>query len=167
MGQPQGGGPFNDGFFQQKGSQALVKALPQDLLNEPHHLGKPCRHNLVGKVRQWRGGFHDPLVDFGGNHPERGILFRLDGDVKLDGPHHAGGGEQAQVALEKPVQGYLPPLGGQHKGPELAALHQQKPGAVRIAAVHNLPLAYLSEEGAAAQGCLLLCRELTPHGEKG
>ena len=50
--------------LQQKRGQPLVKALPHDLLHEPHDLGEPGGHDLIGKIG-YRGGFlHDALIYF-------------------------------------------------------------------------------------------------------
>ena len=44
VGELQLTGPLDGGLLQQKGGQALVQALPHDLLHQPHDFGEPAGH---------------------------------------------------------------------------------------------------------------------------
>ena len=60
---------FDGCFLQQESRQTLVNALPHDLLDKPHDVGKPCRHDFVGKVGQRCRFIHELLVGISRNHP--------------------------------------------------------------------------------------------------
>lgn len=101
---------FQSAFLQKEGCKALVKALPEHLLHEPHDLRQAAGHDLAGIVGKGSGVLHDPLVNLGRYDQKIGVLFRFDGEFKLNAGHHAGGGEQADIHVEKTVDGDLPAL---------------------------------------------------------
>ena len=111
-------------FLQQKSGDALIKALPHNLLDQPHHVGKPGGHQLVGIVRHRRGFLHQALIDLRGDDPEFGILLRFDRHIKLDGVQHTGSGKQAHVPVKQPVDRDLPPLIRKDTGAKLPGLYQ-------------------------------------------
>ena len=154
--------PLYGGFLQQKRGQAPVQALPHDLLDQPHHIGKPGRHQLVGEVGRRCGFLHDPAVHFRGDDPELGVLFRFDRHLKLGRAHHAGGGKQADIPVEQPVEGDLPPFVRKDEGAQLAGLYHQQAGAVHAAVVEHGPFLYAPGHGRAAQAALLGGGEFVP-----
>ena len=156
MGDLQHAAPLDGSLLQQKGRHPLVQALPHDLLHQPHDLGEPAGHQLVGVVGHRRRRLHDVLVDLRGNDPEVRVLLRLDGDLKLDGAHDAGRREQAQIPVEQAVNGDLPPLVREDIGPELPRLHQEESGAVHVPVVQDRPLLHGSEIQIAADPVLLV-----------
>ena len=112
VGDIQPAGTLNHRFFQEKGGHPPVHTLPHDLLHEPHDLGKPGGHDLVGVVGGGGGLLQEPPVKLRGNHPERRVLLRLNGDVKLCAPQDAGGGKQADIPVKQAVDSNLPALVG-------------------------------------------------------
>ncbi|MPM27771.1 hypothetical protein SDC9_74285 [bioreactor metagenome] len=100
---------------QEKFRKALVKALPHNLLHQPHHLGKPGGHQLIGVIRHSKRTVGKPFVYVRGNYPQLRVLLRLHGNVKLNVLHNAGGGKQAHVPLEQAVDGDLLPLVGENE----------------------------------------------------
>lgn len=155
MGDPEGMGVLDGGFLQQKTCHPLVKALPHNLLDQPHHVGEAGGHQLVGVVGQRSGFLHNALIDFRRDDPQVGILLRFNDDVKLDRPHHAGGGEQADVPVKQPVNGDLPALVREDVRAELAGSDQKQPRAVRASVVeHSAPGDFFGSQ--AAQDPVLL-----------
>ena len=116
--------PLNSGLFQQKSRYPLIHMLPHDLLYQPHDLGEPACHQLVGIVGDRGGYLHDTLVGLCRDYPEFRIFLGLDGNFKLDRAHHAGGREQAEVPVEQAVKGDLPALFGEKIHPQLAGQEQ-------------------------------------------
>ncbi len=130
------------GFFQEKGGDAFVETLPHDLLNQPHHVGKSGGHQFIGVVRYRCGFSHNALIDLYGNDPKVGVLFGFDGDVKLNGAHHAGCGKQTHIPIKQTVNGDLPSFIGEDIGAKLAGFYQQKSRAVVIAVVNHRSFFY-------------------------
>ena len=104
-------------------------------------------------------------IDIRGNNPQLRILFRRDGHIKLDGTQDAGGGKQADIPVEQPVEGDLPPLFGEDEGPKLAGFDQQQAGTVRAAVVEQGPLFHASADQAGGNRLLLLGRHVVPYGK--
>ena len=163
MGEPQLSAALNCGLLQEERRDALIEALPQNLLDEPHHIGKSGGHELVGIVCHRRGLLHQAPVDLRGNDPELRVLFRLDDHLKLNGAYHAGGGEKAHVPVKQPVEGDLPPLLRKNVGPQLPGFHQQQPRAVHIAIVHEGPLSHGPGHDRVQDPALLRGGKPAPH----
>ena len=87
---------FEVAFLQQKFRKPLVKAFPQNLLHQPHHIRKPRSHNLVRVIGNGCGLQHELFIDIRRNNPKRGIFFRFNADLKLDAVHHAGRGNHKE-----------------------------------------------------------------------
>ncbi len=117
-------------FVHKKARQAFVKALPQYLVDEPHHIGKSASHHLVCVIGQRGGYFHNAFIDFGGDHHNLRLLFRFYRDVKLNTVYHARRGEQTDIPFKQTVQRYLPAVFRNGIGAELPGANQKKTGAV-------------------------------------
>ena len=85
MGDLQLVGIFDGGFLQKKGGQAFIQAFPEDLLDEPHDVGKTRGHQLVGVVRERSGLCQEIFIELRRDQPELRILFRCDRNLKLYG----------------------------------------------------------------------------------
>ena len=153
------------GLLQQKGGQPLVQAFPHGLLHQPHDVGKPAGHQLVGVVGHRGGLLHQALVDLCGDHPKFRVFLRRDRHLKLDGTHHAGGGKKAHIPVKQAVDGDLPALLRLDIGPELPPADEQQPGAIHIAVVQDLPLGHGAEQQAARKPLLLVLVQLAPNGK--
>ena len=165
MGELQLPASLNGGLLQQKSRDALIQTFPHDLFDEPHHIGKPRRHQLVGIVRHRRGFLHHALIDFCRDHPELRILFRFDRHIKLDGTQHAGCGKQAHIPVKQSVDGDLPPLLRKDKGAQLPGLYQEQPGAVHAAVVYDGSLFYCPGPDRAKNAVLLYGGQFSPYRE--
>ena len=86
-------------FFQQEACQPLVKALPQNLLQQLHDIGKSACHDFICKICQRCGLIHDRFITICGYDPKFSVHFRFNHHLKLNGTHHAGGREQADISL--------------------------------------------------------------------
>ncbi len=143
-------------FLQEESGHSLVHALPHNLFHQPHDLGKPGGHDLVGVVRQGSGPFHNTPIRLCGDDPEASVLLRLNGDVKLCAPQHTGGGKQTDILVKQAIDCDLTSLVRKDIGPELAGLHQQQPSAVRITVVDHRPLFDFTENQIVQNAALLV-----------
>ena len=166
VGQIQRLAALQGALLQQELGQPLVEPLPHDLLHQPHDLGKPAGHDLVGIVGQRGRLGHQSLKPVRRHQEKLGVLFRLNGDIELDAPHHARGREQTDVPGEQPVNGDFPALGREQAGPELAGLHQQQAQTVVAAPVEHGAGLGLPPHRDLGQGLPLGLGQLIPHGEK-
>ena len=167
VGEPQFLCPLDARLLQQKRRYPLVQALPHDLLDEPHDLRKAGGHQFVGVVGHRRRLLHDPPVYLRRDDPEVRVLLCLNGHLKLDGPHDAGGGEQAHIHIEQPVEGDLTPLLREHIGPQLSGLDQKQAGTVHAPVVEHRPLFYRPGDQTVQQAVLLLFCQFIPYREHG
>ena len=117
-------GFFQAAFLYEKVGQTLVEALPHDLFHQPHDFGEPGGHQLVGVAGYGDGGFHQLPVDLRRDDPDLGVLFCLDGQIKLQTVQHTGGGKQADIHLKETVEGNLPSFVRDNIGPKLSGADQ-------------------------------------------
>ena len=73
--------------------------------------------------------------------------------------------EKGTYPGKEPVEGQLPPLVGEHIGAELSLGGQDKPRALRPAAVHHLPPDEAPHRGALLQPPPLSLRQPIPKGQ--
>ena len=163
MGQLQLIAALQPRLVQQERRQPLVKAFPHDLLHQPHDLGKPAGHDLIGIVGQGSGRLHHALINFRGDQPKVGIPLGFYGDVKLDAVHHAGGRKQTDIHFKQPVKGDFPSLFRENICPQLPGTDQKQPCTVRRTVVKNGSFFYALAAGRPQKRLLLLQRQLIPY----
>ena len=137
MGDLKGIRLLQDAFLQKEARQPFIEALPHHLVHEPHDIRKPGCHDLAGIVGHHGRPLHQPLIKIRRDDPELRVLLRRDEHVKLETAHDAGSRKQADIPLKQPVQSDLPPLFGDHMGPELAGGDHQQAGAYAVSAMEK------------------------------
>ena len=157
--------PGQAALLHQKGRKAAVQVLIKDLVQQPHHVGKPAGDELGGEVRHRGRLAHQLLVHRRGDAPEHRVLLGLHRDVELQAVQHAVGAHQAHVPAEQPVEGDLPPVLREREAPQLAAHQHQQAHTVGGAVVDDFALFHMLQRGGAFQLRLLLARQLLPEGQ--
>ena len=125
-------------LFQQERREAAVQLAVEELVHQPHHLGKARRHQLVGIAGHSRGLLHKRFVNIRRDAEHIGRLLRGDHHVKLDAAHNAGGGKQADIAFKQAVQRQLLALAGQGVGAQPSLDDDEQPRAVAAARVQDI-----------------------------
>lgn len=84
------------------------------------------------------------LISVSRNNPHRGILLRLNGDLKLNAVHHTGGGKQANIPIKQTIEANLPSFIRKNIGTKLSASYQQKTGTLHSSVVNHSPFVHFS-----------------------
>ena len=112
-------------LFQEESSQTRVQPFIENLVEQPHHIGKARGHQFVRIIRHRGGLQHQRLIRLCGDVQHLALPFGGNRDIKLDAVHHAGGGKQAHIALQQAVKRDLPTFVGDDIGAQLALQHKK------------------------------------------
>ena len=84
------------------------------------------------------------LISVSRNNPHRGILLRLNGNLKLNTVHHTGGGKQANIPIKQTIEANLSSFIGKNIGTKLSASYQQKTSTLHSSIVNHGPFVHFS-----------------------